>query len=420
MTENSNLISPGIEAATETRFLHNPIFARLSAMMFLQHLVLGAFLPIFSHYLKNTLQFPSSHIGLLMGLPAASALVAPAFAGQIADRFLSAERMLALCHFLSGFVMLALSYQTRFEPFLVLYLAWSLLYVPTSALSNTVAFHHVPRPREDFPRVRVWGTVGWVVVAWMFSLIWLRGPAAAADPARLADAFRLSAVASWVLGLYSLTLPRPDHAGPPPPFAPWKAIRLFLKPSLLVLCLATFFNSIVHQFYYFGMGPYLSHAGFSDSALMPVMSVGQMSEVAVMGAMAFFSARMGMKWLLVSGIVIQAFRYALFAFVPTAPSILLGISTHGFCYTFFFITAYVYVDLQSGASERARAQQLYNIVVSGLGNLAGFVAAGRVAQVFADAGGGIDYRAFWSVPALLALVLGLAVALFFREERTTA
>lgn len=393
------------------------LYARLAAMFFLQYVVNGSILPIFSHYLLNHLHFSPDRIGIIMGMPALAALVAPAVAGQIADRWISAERMLGWCHLLAGVVMYALSRQTEYGPFLWLYVAYSMLFVPTLALTNTVGLHHVPDARQDFARVRLWGTIGWVAVAWAFGLLWLGGDAGDAS-SRLADALKLSAIASWVLGLYSFTLPPSRHAGPPPPFAPWKAVGLFLQPSLLILTTGMFLNSLIMQFYYFGAGPYLSHLGVGNRALMPLLSLGQMSEVVVMFLLARITARVGIKRLLVLGTFAQFARYAIFAFLPSLPAAAVGVSGHGFYFAFFFLTSYIYLDQQSGPSERARAQQLFNIIAFGVGSLAGFRVAGKVAQLLTSPETGVvDYAHFWMVPAALALVLMGALAFFFREEK---
>lgn len=392
------------------------LYFRLSAMFFLQYMVNGAVLPVFSHYLLNYLHFSPDRIGIIMGMPALAALVAPAFAGQVADRFISAERMLALCHFLAGAVMFVLSFQKDYGPFLWLYVLYSLLFVPTLALTNTVGLHHAPDARKDFARVRMWGTVGWVAVAWVFGLLWLNSDAVA----RLGDALRLSAGASWVLAVYALTLPRSTHAGPPPPFAPWRAIRLFLQPNLLTLTVAMFLNSVVTQFYYFGTAPYLSSLGVGNRALMPLMSLGQISEVVMVFCLPPIMARLGFKRLLLLGTLAQLARFVLFAFLPAALPIALGISAHGIHFALFFLTAYIYLDLQSGPSERARAQQFINIVAFGLGSLAGFGAAGRVAQALTSPAAGVDYHRFWMVPAALSLVMALTLVLFFREEKAAA
>lgn len=390
------------------------LYARLAAMMFLQYVVNGSVLPIFSHYLLNSLHFEPHRIGIIMGMPALAALFAPAIAGQVADRYLSAERLLGACHAAAGAVMWYLSYQDGFGPFLWLYALYSLLFVPTLALTNTVAFHHVPDAKKDFAKVRLWGTVGWVAIAWMFGLLWLRG-GVSAD--RLADALRVSALASFALAAYSLTLPR-STAGPPPPFAPWKAIGMFMRPGPLALCVAMFLSSMSVQFYYFGMAPYLSAIGVDNRALMPLMSIGQVSEVAMMMLVAPFLARAGVKWVLVTGAFVQTLRFVLFAFAPMLPVTLLGIGGHGFYVAFFFITAFIYVDMESGPAERARAQQLFNIIVFGIGSLAGFWAAGAVAQAMTLHGTNqVDYHRFWMVAAVLALGATVVLSAFFREPK---
>ncbi|MDX9974596.1 MAG: MFS transporter [FCB group bacterium] len=391
------------------------LYAQLAIMMFLQYVVNGSMLPIFSHYLLNYLHFEPEKIGIIMGMPALAALIAPAVAGQIADRYLSAERMLGLCHLIGGVLMYALSRQTEYGPFLWLYVAYSMLFVPTLALTNTVALHHVPSAKKDFARVRLWGTIGWVSIAWAFGFLWLGGENATE---RLADALKLSAVASWVLAAYTLTLPRSPHAGPPPPFAPWKAIRLFLRPSLLVLTACMFVSSIAMQFYYYGAGPYLSSLGVPNRALMPLLSAGQMAEVVAMAFLATLQVRFGFKALLIAGSLIQTARFTLFAFLPALPLTVLGIAGHGVYFALFFITAFIYLDTHSGATERARAQQFFNIIAFGIGAVLGFRLAGLIAQTLRSSlTGAVDYHYFWAVPAALALAVSITLALAFREEK---
>lgn len=142
-------------------------------MMFLQYAAPGLVLPIISHYLKNFLGFEPYQTGLIMAMPAAAAIIAPLVTVYVADRCLSSERLLGLCHAAAGLMLLVVSAQTEFLPFLFAYTAYGLVFAPTFALSNAVVFHHVENPGRDFGPIRMWGPLSWVVAAWSFSYLWL-------------------------------------------------------------------------------------------------------------------------------------------------------------------------------------------------------------------------------------------------------
>lgn len=391
---------------------------RLSAMMFLQYFVPGATMPILSYYLKDHLEFEPFQVGLILSMRGVAAFVAPFVAAHTADRYVSAERMLGLCHFVAAVVMAVLSFQTELGTFLALYLIYSLLYAPTMALTNAVAFHHLRDPTREFAAVRVWGTVGWFTVAWVFGYFWLRGGGEDIATSRLADALKLSAIASCLFGVYALALPRSrvavKRSGP---IIRWDIVKTFARPSLALLCGLTFAMTLLSQFYIYGMGPFLNQAGFADAHIMPALSLGQVGELAVFGFLGIWLTKYGIKWTLLVGALAYAIRYTLFAAGLSKGLILAAIPLHGLCYPCFFITAFIYVDQHSSPGMRAGTQQLFNIIIGGCGVLAGRLIAGKTAEYFlCPETGLIDFRAFWSVPATFAVVILLVIALFFKEE----
>ncbi|MBI5093681.1 MAG: MFS transporter [Candidatus Hydrogenedentes bacterium] len=386
-------------------------------MMFLQYCVPGALLPILSLYLKDRLHFAPFQVGEILAIPAMAAFVAPVIAASIADRIISAERFLALSHFLGAGLMLWLSYQTSFGSFLLVYLAYALLFTPTSALTNTVTFHHAEDAKRDFSPIRLWGTAGWFAVGWVFGYFWVRNGGSGAEASRLPDAFKLSALCSLLVAAYALTLPRSHVITAKAAFAPWKGWRTFTRPSLLLLCALTFFNVVVNQFYLYGISPYLSHIGFRDQYIMPAMSLGQLTEIGAMAYLGRFLSRFGLKSALIIGAGVQLVRSATLAWGGPDAVILCAVALHGICYTFFFAVAFIYVDQHSARGERASAQQLFAVIFSGVGTLAGSLLAGKVAEALAARGSGaINYTGFWMVPALLSVLVTLLLALFFREE----
>ena len=390
---------------------------RLSIMMFLQYSVAASVMPILSHYLKNHLRFEPFQVGEIMAMPSIAAIVAPFLVTYIADRILSTERLLAVSHFLAGGVMLLLSAQTEFWPFLGLYFAYGLLFVPTFALTNAVAFHHLTDVKRDFGRIRMWGPISWVVVALGFSFLWLRGGAPGGLDSRLPDALKLSALSSCALGLYALTLPQSRViSNRPAGLSPWKTFAVFARPSLLLLCVVTFLNAVVHQFYYYGMSPFLSQIGLADKHIMPAMSMGQFGEVFVLALLGVCLARIGIKRALIIGVLAQVGRCLAFASGHKA-LILAVIPSHGVCYALFFTVAYIYVDGHSAPESRAGAQQLFNILIAGIGYLVGNLCAGTIAQFLTLPGTTqIDFGLFWIVSASMALLVAAILVFFFREE----
>ena len=392
---------------------------RLSAMMFLQYAVGGFTLPILSHYLLHYLHFEADQAGLVMAMSPLAAIIAPFVMVHIADRLVSAERLLGLCHLGAGCVMLALARESVFSRFLPLYLLYGLMFVPTFALTNAVAFHHLKDAKREFGAIRMWGPISWVVVAFAFSLLWLRGEPADAPGSRLAYGLCLSALTSFVLGLYAFTLPRSQAAGEAAPkkgMAILQAARVFARPGLVLLCALAFLNSVVHQAYYFGMSPYLSQIGLANKYIMPAMSMGQLGEVFVLMMLGRSLARLGVKRALMIGIFTQVIRCLVFASGRPLLSVLV-IPTHGVCYAFFFTAAYIYLDSHSSPQDRSGAQQIFNILIMGFGQMAGNLCAGGLAKALTDAETGlVDFGRFWLAPAVLALVLTAVLALFFREE----
>ena len=391
---------------------------RLSAMMFLEYAVPGATLPILSLYLKNFLHFEPYQVGLVMAMPAVAATVAPLVASHVADRYMSAERMLVLCHVCSAAVMLVLSRLSTFPAFLSVYFVYGLCFTPTFGLTNAVALHHTPDARREFGGIRMWGTIGWVVVAWAFGYGWLSG--AGEGVSRIPDALLLSAAGSVVLAAYALTFTPAQHgAADSKPASYLDVLRVFARPSLVLLTITTFLNSICHQFYYFGMSPYMSQNGFADKHIMPVMSIGQMTEVLLLGLLGWCLVRLGMKRAMIIAVLAQSLRYTIFAIGGSHVLIAAGISLHGICYAFYFTTAYLYLDQHSTRETRAGAQQVLTVMIAGFGTLAGFVLAGYTAQFFTIGESGlIDYQKFWLVPVVLSLAIALSLALGFREEAT--
>jgi nucleoside transporter len=386
---------------------------KLSILMFLQYFVWGAWYVTMGTWLGSTLHFSGEQIGLAAGTTALAAMISPFFVGMIADRFLATERILAALHVIGGGVLIFASTQTTFGPFYIVILAYSLCYMPTLALSNSLSFRQMQDPGVEFPPIRVLGTIGWIVAGLLIGTL---GYEATAIPLRLAGA------GSIVLGAFCLALP---HT---PPLDTMKskrvtfggiigldALKLMGERSFAVFVIGSFLVCIPLQFYYAFANLYLNEINVTNAASK--MTLGQGSEIFFMLVMPWFFRRLGVKWMLIVGMAAWMARYAFFAYGDNGALVWMlyaGILLHGVCYDFFFVTGQIYVDTKAPADLRAAAQGFIAFVTLGVGMFIGSWASGRVVDAF-RAGAGHDWKSIWLVPSAGAMGVLVLFALFFRS-----
>src|SRR6476646_1581878 len=370
---------------------------KLSAMMFLQYFVWGAWYVTMGTWLGQTLHFSGEQIGLAAGTTALAAMISPFFVGMVADRFMATERILALLHIVGGAVLFLASLQTTFAPFYAVLLVYALCYMPTLALSNSLSFRQMDDPGREFPPIRVLGTIGWIVAGLFIGTLGLE---ATARPLQLA------AAGSIVLGLFCLVLP---HTPPMPKrgervtFASvlgLDALKLLGERSFAVFVLGSFLVCIPLQFYYAFANLFLNELNVTNAA--GKMTLGQMSEIFFMLVMPWFFRRLGVKYMLLVGMAAWAARYTFFAFGDSGALVWMlygGIILHGICYDFFFVTGQIYVDQQAPGDLRAAAQGFIAFVTLGVGMLIGSWVSGRVVDAFRTPTGGHQWDGIWIVPA---------------------
>jgi len=387
---------------------------KLSAMMFLQYFVWGAWSVTMGTWLSATLHFSGEQVGLAYGTTALAAMISPFFVGMIADRFFATERLLAVLHLIGGVILFYASMQTAFAPLYGVLLAYTLCYMPTLALTNSLSFHQMQDPAKEFPGIRVLGTIGWIVAGLVVGAMKVE---ATSTPMRLA------AAGSIVLGVFSLVLP---HT-PPKRTAQrvtWRevigldALKLLKDSSFAVFVAGSFLICIPLQFYYTFTNPFLNELNVSNAA--GKMTFGQMSEIFFMLVMPWFFRRLGVKTMMVVGMAAWAARYALFAAGDNGALVWMlyaGILLHGVCYDFFFVTGQIYVDRRAPNDLRAAAQGFIAFVTLGVGMLIGSWLSGKVVDYFSVPGPVPNHMwdRIWMVPAAGAAAVLLLFAMFFRS-----
>jgi nucleoside transporter len=376
-------------------------------------------------------------MGIILGLAGSiGAVASPFIAGQFADRHFSSERFLAFLLLVGGAVKWITASQTEFGPWLWLSIAYSVVYMPTLALSNSMAFANLTDRDRQFPKVRVWGTIGWIAASWIFPMIYLQqnlsfqwmppffvGAELPNVTARLADSLRFSAIISWGYALFCLTLPHtPPKRDAVEKLAFAKAFRLLREPSFAVLVAASLPISVIHQIYFLQTPPFLSHLGLLDSQIGPAMTIGQFSEILIMAGLGFMLTRFGFRRVITLGALAYFVRYTIWSFPEAIPVQVLVASQalHGVCYACFFAAAYIYTDRVAPADVRHSAQTVFGILILGGGPVIGGLLSGWLQDTYAAGGGGVDYGALWRVVSLIGLAAALFFYLAFRERSEVA
>jgi nucleoside transporter len=389
---------------------------RLSVMMFLEYVIWGSWLPLLALYLADVLKFTGREIGWVFATQAIASAAALFLGGQIADRMMSSEKLLAVLHATGGAAMLALSTQQSFWPFFALMLLYQIVYVPTLSLTNAMCFHHASDPK-DFGRIRLWGTVGWIAASWPFVFI-LAGKTGPALHAALPSIFWVSAIASFALAAFCLALPKtPPAAAAEARSAPGQAIALLAVPWFLVLFIVTFMDALVHQGYFQWTSPFLERAGVPAQWIMAAMSIGQLAEIATMAVLGLVLRRLGWRWTMAIGISAHALRFFVFAIGEPLWLMIAVNIVHGLCYAFFFAAVYIFVDEHFPKAARASAQMLFNLLILGLGPFVGSLLWGALGDRFRLADGQVDFGRLFMVPAWLGVAALLVLLVGFRPPR---
>ena len=389
---------------------------KLSSMMFLEFFVWGAWFVTMGTFLARNLSASGSQISLAYLTQSLGAIAAPFIVGLIADQFFSAQKVLGILHLGGAALLFLASTMSTFEAFFPVILAYMILYMPTLALVNSVSFRQMTSPEKQFPAVRVLGTIGWIVAGVIIG--WLSWE----QQGQLTQTFRMAAVASLILGVFSFMLPAtpPTRSGEKVTIRDilgLDAIGLLKHRSYLVFFVSSIAICIPLAFYYNFTNLFLNEEGVGSAAA--VQSLGQVSEVLFLLILPFLLLRLGVKITLAVGMAAWALRYVFFAFGDSGSLfwlLLLGILLHGICYDFFFVAGQIYTDRFAGERVRSAAQGMITLATYGVGILIGSLVAGPIVDRFATAEGH-DWTQIWIIPAAIAGVVMILFLLLFKDRR---
>jgi nucleoside transporter len=289
---------------------------------------------------------------------------------------------------------------------------YALAYSPTLALSNSIAFSHVPDGQRDFPGIRVLGTIGWIVANLIV------GMALGSEAKNTNQPLFLAAGLSLFLGFYSFFLPHTPPRGKPGETLPFlRSLALLKEPSFAVFFGVSFVITIVLAFYYNFTGIFLGDIGIQDVA--STMTIGQWAEMLLLPFLPWFLARMGMKWVLAMGMLAWGVRYGIFSLGEPLWLVVASLALHGICFDFFFAAGFIHVDNKAPADIRASAQSLFSFLTYGIGMWIGGEMSGRIVDAFTTPAGK-DWRMIWLIPSVGVLVSLTIFVLFFRDSMKSA
>jgi nucleoside transporter len=392
---------------------------QLMVMMFLQYFMWGAWYGQMSKYLLSPeVRATGDQIGNAYMAFSIANIIAPFFVGMVADRFFAAQRLMGVLNLIGAGILFLLMQVKDGGMFFWYILAYCLCFAPTVALSSAIAMRQMSNPEKEFPAIRVLGTISWIVVTNIVGYL------AVGDKVTI---FWIAMVTSVGLGIYCFFLPDtpPKAKGQSTSFSQIigaDAFVLFKDRSFLIFFISSVLICIPLSFYY-----NLANPSLTDSHMTNVenkMSLGQASEVFFMLMLPFFYQKLGVKKLLIVGLVAWIVRFLCFGYGDARSTewmLYLGIVLHGICYDFFFVTGQIYTDNKAGEKIKASAQGLITLATYGIGMGIGSKLSGMVLDMYktgTDVAGKATYNwtSVWLVPAAIAMVVLVLFVLFFSER----
>jgi nucleoside transporter len=400
---------------------------KLSVMMFLEFFIWGSWFVTLGTFLDKNLSASGAETGAVFSTQSWGAIIAPFIIGLIADRFFNAERILGVLHLVGALLMYQMYNATDISVFYPYALGYMIVYMPTLALVNSVAFSQMKDPEKEFSAIRIWGTIGWIVAGLMISYVFIWDSPEALSGGLLKNTFMMAGVASLLLGLLSFALPKT-----PPKTATGEkvsmseilgldALKLLKDKNFAVFFISAILICIPLAFYYQNAHPFLSAIGIEGPT--GKMAIGQISEALFILLIPFFFKKYGFKKTILIGMIAWSARYILFAYGNGGEltfMVILGIALHGICYDFFFVSGQIYTNSKAGDKYKSAAQGLITLATYGVGMLIGFEVAGWITDNYKMVDGTVNWEMVWIIPACIAAAVFLLFALLFNDRKNVS
>ena len=394
------------------------LYLRLWLMVFLHYFVWGTWYVTMGTYLHSTLKFEGGQIGLAYGSTAIGAMVSPFFAGIVADRFFATQRLLGTLHLIGAALLYYVSTLKNFGNFYPVLIAYTISYMAGHGLTNALTLTHSKNPAKEFPLVMLMGSVGWIAAGITVSALKFEDNA---------GMFQLAAGAALLMGLYSFTLPNtpPRGAGAPinaRTMLGLDALKLMRDRSFCTFIICSFLICVPLSFYFNWMHVFMGELKIENAAMK--MTGAQVSDVVFLLLLPLLLKRLGVKGILILGMVAWTVRFGLLAQFPQATNaawmLFVAIAVHGMCYDYIFVMGRMYVDQRASEDIRAATQGFHAFVTLGAGMFVGSWLSGVIGQHYTNAGGAThNWSGIWLVPAVMSAVLIFVFAVLFKDNTKT-
>mgnify|MGYP002628095761 CR=1 FL=1 len=411
--------------------------ARLRIMMFMEYAARGVWIPIAGRFLsakrdQGGLDFTENQIGYTLGVALAiGAICSPFIAASLADRRFATQKVMAVLLILGGVTQLVTGYQTSFEAWFGLSILYAILFVPTMSLSNSLAMSHLDDPKRQYPGIRVWGTIAWIVVSWLFPMLWLQtdlkfqwlppfftGDDVPMKMSRMIDSVKVAGIIGITYGVFCwYLLPNTLPKAKAKSLALWSTFRIYGQRSMAILLVSTLIVGAVHTLYFIQAGKFLAAIGLGDAYIMPAMSIGQFAEIGAMAVLGLLLRLIGFRNVMLIGAGCYVLRYLIFACHESLPLsvIIASQALHGLCFACFYAAGFIYVDRMAPADAKHSTQTIFGLVCFGIGPLAGGMLTGKLAA-WCTTENVLDYSQFWLAAAAIGVAGFGMLALQFKDE----
>ncbi len=402
---------------------------QLSTMMFFQYFIWSAWYVTMGAFLTKGLGCTDTQSGLAYGFTAFAFIISPIFTGLIADKFFDSEKIVGVLHLVGAVLLYFMSTSTSFDTFFPLMIIYMLLYAPTIALTSSIAMQLIENPEKDFPSIRVLGTIGWIAAGLFIgfgNLDFTNEITLSGFDETSSIPFFIASTASVVLGLLAFALPKvapKDKGGKVDvkSLLGLDAIGLMKNGSFRMLIISIFLIYIPMTFYFTNGSVFLGEMGITKSAAL--QTLGQVSEVGFMLILPFILGRIGIKPMLVVGMIAWILRYLFYGYADGDANlwmIYVAIGLHGICYDFLFVSTQIYIDKKAPENLRSSAQALMTTATYGIGMFLGSNIAGAITKSYKDPVTALhNWNPIWLIASAMVAVVVVFFVFAFKDDTRT-